>query len=317
MIGAEHPFWIGMVLVWGAAWGSFANVVCHRLPLGESVVRPASRCGSCRQPIRAWHNVPVLSWLLLRGRCANPDCRAYFSVRYPLVEAAMACLSLAVWWLLTRPIGGGRGPELEQALIAWFFLFFFVADLVVIALIDLDTMRIPDVLSLPAIPAGLVCALMVGDVTGVDLYSSIIGMLVGGGTLLAVTYGYFALTGREGMGLGDYRLMAAVGAFLGWKSLLFLLVGSALQGIVFFVVARVTGLYRLLPALEPDEEPDEGGDEETQEEGEPAAGEAAQADGAWRHMAIPFGPFIVLSALEWLLFQPYLLALFDRWVYMP
>ncbi len=323
MIPPEHTFWLALVFVWGAVWGSFLNVVVHRIPLGQSVVRPGSRCGSCSTPIRGYHNIPILSWVLLRGRCAS--CSQYFSVRYPLVEAALAVLSVALWWQIVSPPGGGSAPPLEQALVVWFFLFFFAFDMAAIALIDLDTMRIPDALSLPAIPAGLVLAGLGAEITGVDLHSSLLGMLIGGGTLLVITYGYFAITGREGMGLGDYRLMAGVGAFLGWKSLLFLLVASALQGIVFFVVMRVTGLYRLLPTLEDDEEGVEavalGADLVHDTEPEPEAPMELESEGEsedpWRRMAIPFGPFIVLAAFEWLLFEHWLGALFDRFIYLP
>lgn len=323
MIPPDHLFWLTAALLWGALWGSFLNVVVHRVPLGESVVRPASRCGSCRVAIKGYHNIPVLSWVLLRGRCAS--CGQYFSVRYPLVEAAVAILSAALWWQIVAPPGGGGPPILERALVVWFFQFFFVFAMVAIALIDLDTMRIPDALSLPVIPAGLVLAMLAGEITGVDLYASLLGMLIGGGALLLVTYGYFAVTRREGMGLGDYRLMAGVGAFLGWKSLLWLMIASSVQGIIFFVVMRVTGLYRHLPQPDDDvpdvaEPPDaaavldDPGDSEEVRVPPPEVPEAAH-DG-WRRMAIPFGPFIVLSALEWLFFRHWIAALFDRFVFL-
>ena len=318
MIPIQHSFWAVFVFCWGAVWGSFINVVIYRLPRGLSVVRPASRCGSCLAPVRWSHNIPMLSWVLLRGRCAS--CRAPFSIRYPLVEAAVAILSLAVWFGLSRPVDGSPPPILADALMAWIFLFVFVLDLMAIALIDLDTMRIPDVLSLPGIALGLVLAAIGGHVTGVTLEASLLGMLIGGGSLLVVTYGYFALTGREGMGLGDYRLMAMVGAFLGWQALLVLLVASAAQGIVFAVIARFTGLARHLP------HPDEF-DEYESDDAEPAEGaaepdppdseDAEDAADTFRHMAIPFGPFIALAALEWLVFKPWLMELFDKLVFRP
>jgi len=285
----DHILWPILAAVFGAIWGSFTNVVVHRLPLGESVVKPASRCSSCKVPIAWYHNIPVLSWTLLRGRCAN--CKQSFSIRYPLVEAAVAAMALAVWLRLSSPEQGVL-PELVPVLVAWIFAFAFIIDLVAIALIDLDTLRIPDVLSLPGIILGLVSATLVGDVTGVSVFDSLMGLLIGGGSLLAITYGYFALTGREGMGLGDYRLMAMVGAFLGWRSLLFLMVASALQGLAFALVVRFTGSEDTLP-------------------------EDAQAtDESFRHMVIPFGPFIALSALEWLVLERPLMAFFERWVFI-
>lgn len=302
MIPTDHVLWLCFAFVWGALWGSFVNVVVHRVPLGESVVSPGSRCGACRTPIRWYHNIPILSWLLLRGRCAT--CGARFSVRYMLVEAALGALSTTVWLKLALP-RTGPPPELPDVLVAWFCIFVFVADLVAIALIDLDTMRIPDALSLPPIVLGLLLALTKPHVTGVTLEESILGTVIGGGTLLLVTWSYFAITKREGMGLGDYRLLGMVGAFLGWRSLLFLLVASALQGIIFAVAARVTGVQLPVPG------PDEGEEEVAASEPETAP------DPSFRHMAIPFGPFIVLAALEWLILEPWLMDLFNRWIFHP
>ncbi|MFT5433560.1 MAG: leader peptidase (prepilin peptidase)/N-methyltransferase [Myxococcota bacterium] len=311
MIPSTHWLWASLAFILAALVGSFLNVVVHRLPLGESVVSPGSRCGACRREVPFYHNIPVLSWFILRGRCAF--CKTRFSIRYPMVEAAVGALGLAIWIGLVYPADGSTRAPLESLLVSWGFLFFFVADLMAIALIDLDTMRIPDALSLPGIMVGILAAWLVGDVIGVSVEQSILGVLIGGGTLLVVTYGYFALTGREGMGLGDYRLMAMVGAFLGWQSLLFLLVASALQGIVFALTARFTGLDQhlphpddMLPGEEPDEpEPDEP-DQSIEEE-----------DDRLRHMAIPFGPFIALAALEWLLFEPWLMELFNSLVFRP
>jgi len=146
-----------------------------------------------------------------------------------------------------------------------------------------------------------------------------------------VTYGYFALTGREGMGLGDYRLMAMVGAYLGWRSLLFLLMASAAQGIAFALFARWTGLEDQLPKLDPDEaelgaskattESDAPHSPVTEEAAPDATGPLPSADEhneteeTFRHMAIPFGPFIALSALEWLVFEPWLMQLFERYLF--
>ncbi len=312
MIHSDHIFWPVLAFTFGALWGSFLNVVIYRLPLGRSVVRPGSACGSCELAIPWYHNIPILSWVILRGRCFS--CKAPFSIRYPLVEAAVAALAAAVWLKLAHPATGDPA-ELPRLLTAWVFLFAFVANLMCIALIDMDTMRIPDVLSLPGIALGLATALLVPDVTGVNLEESLLGLLIGGGTLLMVTYGYFALTGREGMGLGDYRLMAMVGAFLGWRSLLWLLVASALQGILFAVLAKVTGLDQALPHPDEFDEPEEP-DEAAPDDAEPEDEEDDEDEG-FRYMAIPFGPFIALAALEWLVFEPYLMELFNQLVFKP
>ncbi len=289
-----HLWFAVAAFVFGALWGSFLNVVIFRLPRGESVIHPPSHCGACGTPIRAWHNLPILSWVLLRGRCAT--CRAPFSVRYPLVELAVAVLSLAIW---TRLAHGPPAP-LYDVIVAYLGHFVFILALVAIAFIDLDTMRIPDALSLPPILVGLLLALGEGPVTGVGLEQSLLGTLVGGGSLLAITWGYFALTRRHGMGLGDFRLMAMVGAFLGVRSLLFVLMASALQGLVFAVAIR-TFRVRM---------PDYDADDETVPE---ASAESPPPEPpSFRQLAIPYGPFIALAAVEWLLFERPLLALVDR-----
>ena len=307
---AGHVSWYVMAFAWGALWGSFLNVVIYRLPRGRSVVSPGSACGSCGIPVPWYHNVPILSWFILRGRCFS--CKASFSIRYPMVEAAVATVSLAIWHKLAHPYSGAPPAPIADIAAAWLLLFVFAAALVAISLIDFDTMRIPDVLSLPPIVLGLCLAFFYSHVTDVTVAESLLGLLIGGGTLLVITFGYFALTGREGMGLGDYRLMAAVGAFLGWRSLLFLLVASASQGIVFALIARVTGLDKRLP--HPDEYDEELAQAVPPEE---AVEEAVEDDADFRHMAIPFGPFIALAALEWLLFEGPLMDLFNHLVFRP
>jgi len=286
---------------WGAIWGSFLNVVIYRVPRGLSVVRPGSHCMSCNTPIAWYHNIPIVSWLLLRGQCAS--CKTGFSIRYALVELVTACLTAGLWIQLVQSAGGDLATiPIPKLLIAWFFLFVFVADLVVIALIDFDTMRIPDVLSLSPIPMGLACALFAGDITGVSLLSSVFGLLIGGGSLWVVTYGYYWLTGREGMGLGDYRLMALVGAFLGWASILFVLMASAIQGLLYALFLHASGRSEGVPMDEDEEAP---------------STENAPDPVALRHAAVPFGPFIVLGALEWLVFHDYILHVFHLWAGIP
>ncbi len=285
---------------WGAIWGSFLNVVIYRVPRGLSVVRPGSHCMACNTPIPWYHNIPVLTWVILRGRCAN--CKAAFSIRYPLVELVTACFTAGLWIQLVQSAGGDlTAIPLHTLLIAWFFYFVFVADLIVIALIDFDTMRIPDVLSLSPIPMGLACALFAGDITGVTLQSSVLGALIGGGSLWVVTYGYFWLTGREGMGLGDYRLMALVGAFLGWASILFILMASAIQGLFYALYLHVSGRSQGVPEDDDMDTTDNDPEESVN----------------LRHAAIPFGPFIVLAAFEWLIFHDHILRLFQQWAGIP
>ncbi len=330
MIPVDHPFWTVLLGVFGALFGSFLNVVVYRLPLGLSVVRPGSRCGACGTAIAPWNNVPVLSWLLLRGRAAC--CGAPFSVRYPLVEAATTGLSVALWLRFAMPFGG-EPPTTPVALAGWALTFTFACVLLAVALIDLDTLRIPDVLSLPLIPLGILAAWAIGPAIHVTVEQSLLGLLIGGGTLLVITYGYFALTGREGMGLGDYRLMAGVGAWLGWQSLLFLLMASAIQGLIFAAIVKLFRLERHLPGLDdPDpvgfRDPEAAAPVPPPESAEaqpaaplqevdavpPAAPQGARPAAA-PPLAVPFGPFIALAALEWLLFEPTLMQLLDHWLY--
>jgi leader peptidase (prepilin peptidase)/N-methyltransferase len=208
----------------GAVIGSFLNVCIHRLPAGESVVYPPSHCPGCGVRIRSRDNIPLLSYVLLRGRCRS--CGAAISLRYPVVEA----LSGALLMLLLYRFGLSPALGVYAA---------FVAALVVVSFIDLDHQIIPDVISLPGIVVGLVASAL-GQ--GPPLLDSLLGALVGGGMLYAVAVGYHAFTGREGMGGGDIKLLAMIGAFLGWRGvLLSLIIGSftgAVVGISLILVRR-------------------------------------------------------------------------------
>jgi len=248
----------------GACIGSFLNVCIHRLPVDESVVRPGSRCPRCAAPIAWYDNLPVLSWLWLRARCRQ--CRAPIPFRYLLVEVATG--TLAVLALLAF------GPTSEGAV-----AFAFSAALLLITFIDLDHRIIPDEVSLPGIAVGLGLAALPG---GIGIVNSLGGVLLGGGLLWAVAWGYERSTGVEGMGFGDVKLLAMIGAFLGWQAILPVLVlasvTGALTGVALLVsegasrtgrrvVARL-GLRALLPF----------------------------AQRAARRTAIPFGPFLALGA---------------------
>ncbi len=266
-------------LVWGSLWGSFLNVVVYRLPAGLSVVRPRSRCPQCLTPIASWHNIPVLSWLLLRGRCAA--CQAPIAVRYPAVESTVAALSLAVAtpWL---PLCLASEPVGWQPVLALLGEQLFVFVWVAIALIDADTFVVPDVLSLPLPLLGLALAALVGDLRGVTWQQSGAGALVGGGGLLLVQWLYGRLTGREGLGTGDIKLLGGIGALLGLVALPAVVLAAAVQGLLFAAAFAV--LQR---------------------------GKALQDRGlqSIRHLALPFGPFLVLAAVQWLLLHRWLAPL--------
>jgi leader peptidase (prepilin peptidase) / N-methyltransferase len=200
------------VFLFGAIVGSFLNVCIYRIPAGESVVAPRSRCGACKTPIRATDNVPILSYFLLRGRCRH--CGAGIAARYPLVEALTGVAALATFVVF--------GPTV-QALI----LFAFLCSLIVVSMIDLDHQIIPNVISVPGIVVGFGAALLVGQPSW---RASLAGLLLGGGVLWGVSEAYFRLTGREGMGFGDVKLLAMIGAFLGWQAIPVTLLLASLTG---------------------------------------------------------------------------------------
>jgi leader peptidase (prepilin peptidase)/N-methyltransferase len=198
--------------VFGAVVGSFLNVCIHRIPRGESIIRPRSRCPSCGVAISAFDNIPLLSYLLLRARCRS--CGASISAVYPAVELLTAVLSL----VLFRKFGLSL-PFLAS--------FAFCCALVTVTFVDLEHRIIPDVISLPGIPVFAVCGV---GIMGLPLMDSVIGIVLGGGVLYLVAAGYELLKKQEGMGGGDIKLLAMIGGFLGWKSLLFVLLVSSLLG---------------------------------------------------------------------------------------
>ncbi len=231
-----------VVLLLGLCVGSFLNVVIHRLPLmlerdwrrecrtllsletapaeaaeavpPLSLMHPASRCPSCQAPIRPWHNVPIVSWLVLRGRCAA--CRAPISAQYPLVEAATGLLSLAC------ALRFGWGPALGAALVlTW--------ALVALSVIDLRTQLLPDTITLPLLWLGLLLS-----INGVFVRpsASIIGAAAGYLSLWSVYHVFRWITGKEGMGYGDFKLLAALGAWFGWKALPMIVLLSSVVGAV-------------------------------------------------------------------------------------
>lgn len=276
------PFLAALALIWGALWGSFLNVVVYRLPAGLSVVHPRSRCPTCLTPITWWQNIPVLSWAFLGGRCHT--CKTWISVRYPLVEGVTALLSLATAWpWLHALVAGDLLPW--QAIVAILSEQLLVFAMLSIALIDADTFLVPDILSLPLPVLGLALAYVLGPVRGVSWQESATGALAGGGGLLAVQWMYAVVTRREGLGTGDVKLMAGIGAFLGVKALPAILLLSALQGLLF------VGGWSLV-----------------------ARGKLAQDRGlaSIRHLAMPFGPFLALAAVQWLLLYR-LLGPLQRW----
>lgn len=208
--------------VLGALVGSFLNVVILRLPSEEeSIVLPPSHCPQCNALIRWYDNIPVISFLLLRGHCRY--CRQSISWQYPAVETLMALLSCALFYRF--------GVSLN-----FLVYFIFCAALLAIIFIDFHHGIIPDVISLPGIVVGFAASFMV---SGLTWQASGLGLLLGGGIFYAIAAGYHLLAGRAGMGGGDIKLLAMIGAFLGWQALPFVIFASALLGSVVGIGAMI------------------------------------------------------------------------------
>ena len=235
--------WMGFIF--GLVIGSFLNVCICRLPASQSIVSPRSRCPQCGHLIRAYDNIPVLSYVFLRGRCR--DCGTRISVRYPLVEimsgafAAMAIARFGFGW---------------TALI----LYSLIAAFLVITFIDIDHRIIPDVITLPGIPIGLAASFGPGIISPLE---SLMGILSGGGSLFLVAWIYQAIAKREGMGGGDIKLLAMIGAFIGWKGVLFTIFVASLTG-------TLAGMALILRRRE------------------------------GMKLAVPFGPFLAVGAIAYL-----------------
>jgi leader peptidase (prepilin peptidase) / N-methyltransferase len=216
--------------LFGLLVGSFLNVCIFRMPRGVSVVWPASACGSCRRPLRWFENIPVASWLVLGGRCAR--CQARISVQYPIVEALTALLFVAV--AAVTPIG----PLLLARLL-------FVSALVVLFAIDLEHQILPNAITLPGIVVGFAFALAGPP----GWRASLAGILLGAGVLYGIAAGYYWLRKEEGLGMGDVKMLAMIGAFLGWQHVLLTLVlasfSGAIIGVALILVQKGSMKYAL------------------------------------------------------------------------
>ncbi len=283
-----RPLSIAWGALVGSVVGSFLNVVVARLPKGESVVHPRSRCPGCGVPIAWYDNVPVLSWLLLGARCRR--CRSRISVRYPLVEALVGLLgALAV---ARHGVGAAALAELT-----------FEALLVALAFIDLDTWLLPFALSLPLAALGLLAGGL-----GLAPSATLVGALIGGGAgflaFLVIHLVGEKVFHREAMGFGDVVLLGGLGAWLGPWGLLPVILLSSLQGSLVGVALILLGRSQPGPAeaVPPGPPPDAPAAAEVTE---PPA-DVAEEDWTPPRHSLPFGPFLALAALEWLLLGPWL-----------
>jgi leader peptidase (prepilin peptidase)/N-methyltransferase len=208
-------------IIFGAIVGSFLNVCIFRVPKEESIVTPGSHCPHCKTPIRFYDNIPLVSYLLLKGKCRH--CNEPISFQYPLIEGLTAICSFVIIIKF--------GPSLN-----YLFYFSFVAALIVITVIDLYYQIIPDVISIPGIGVGLLGSLFFPGITFLD---SLIGVLVGGGSLFLVATLYQWLFKREGMGGGDVKLLAMIGGFLGWKSVILTILLSSFIGSIVGILVMI------------------------------------------------------------------------------
>ena len=247
-------FFIEMIVfLLGLCIGSFLNVCIYRLPLSKSISKPSrSVCPDCGSIIRFYDNIPVVSYFLLKRRCRH--CGFIIPFRYPLVEISSGLFAI----LILKQFGFS---------IDFFVYFVFIAVLIVVTFIDFDHRIIPDVITLPGIPVFFGLSLLLPES---DWIKSILGILVGGGSLLTVAWVYSLLTGKEGMGGGDIKLLAMAGALVGWKGVLFTIFVSSAAGALIGIIL----MLRTRKGLK---------------------------------LAVPFGPFISLGAVVYIFFGPALI----------
>jgi leader peptidase (prepilin peptidase) / N-methyltransferase len=289
---AWFPVWIlrGFVLFFGLIWGSFLNVVIYRVPREMSVVRPASHCPGCGKPIAGYDNVPVFSYLLLRGRARC--CGARMSPRYPMVELLGGLLSLAILEAIILKMPGETSAV--RALAVYGADFALCMGLLAAAFIDAEHMFLPDSITY----GGVVLGVSTATLRGLPLTQSLLGGAVGFlGVWLPFNFLYKRLLGRTGMGMGDAKLLALAGAWFGWEGAAFVLFAGALQGSVYALALKVLGIKSELPAavLEDIAELERlaaEGDEEAKRE--LAEDPLTETTGP----RMPFGPFLILACLE-------------------
>ncbi|MBW2568718.1 MAG: prepilin peptidase [Deltaproteobacteria bacterium] len=243
-----------IIFIFGMCAGSFANVYIYRFPLSQSIINPArSFCPNCKAIIRFYDNIPVLSYLWLKARCRH--CNQSIPFRYPLVE--IICGSFALFTFLKF------GFSFECLI-----YFLFITSLIIITFIDIDHQIIPDIITLPGIPISFLASFALPSLTYKD---SLLGLLAGGGSLLIVGWTYSLIKKAEGMGGGDIKLMAMIGAILGWKGVLFTIFIASVTGTLVGIIIIIR----------------------------------TQKD---MKVPIPFGPFLSAGAIAYIFFGPDLIT---------
>jgi leader peptidase (prepilin peptidase)/N-methyltransferase len=273
---SNPTLFLGFVALLGLLVGSFINVIVYRLPImlerawqssearnelpteAFNLAVPRSHCPSCAQQLSAVENVPVVSFLFLRGRCRH--CKSRISARYPLVEIAASVASILVAMSF-----GFTASTLAFLVFAWFLL--------ALSLIDLDHHLLPDDLSLPLLWFGLLVSAFNLGLPGVSLFDAVIGTAAGYMTLWSLFWAFLLVTGKEGLGYGDFKLLAALGAWLGWQAILPVLLLSSLAGAATGLILIVFG-------------------------------------GRERSEPLPFGPFLAAAGFVMLIWGPQVLALY-------
>jgi len=269
---SNPTLFLGFVALLGLLVGSFINVIVYRLPImlerawqsselpteAFNLAVPRSHCPSCAQQLSAGENVPVVSFLFLRGRCRH--CKSRISARYPLVEIAASVASILVAMTF-----GFTASTLAFLAFAWFLL--------ALSLIDLDHHLLPDDLTLPLLWLGLLVSAFNLGLPGVSLFDAGIGAAAGYMTLWSLFWAFLLVTGKEGLGYGDFKLLAALGAWLGWQAILPVLLLASLAGAVIGLILIVFG-------------------------------------GRERSAPLPFGPFLAAAGFVMLIWGPQALALY-------
>jgi leader peptidase (prepilin peptidase) / N-methyltransferase len=221
---------VALAGVLGLAVGSFLNVCIYRLPRQQSIAFPPSRCPRCGRGLSWFDNIPVLSWMALRGRCRQ--CSEPISIQYPIVELVTCALFVAVVWM------SPTGPLIVSRLVLG-------CALIVLFVIDLEHQILPNVITLPGIAIGLALSLVAPP----GILNAIIGAALGAGVLYAIAAGYYLVRKEEGMGMGDVKMLAMIGAFLGWQAVLLTLILSSFSGAVIGIAILATSRGSMRYAL--------------------------------------------------------------------
>ena len=275
---STSPGAYAFVTLLGLLWGSFANVCIYRwppseeFPKGRSVVKPGSHCFVCKTPIKWYDNVPLLSWLWLRGRCRS--CKTGFSGRYLIVEALTGALFGVAWHMIV--VLGAQYEAFDVTLVRFSIYAAFCFVMVVITFIDIDHQLILNKMTIPSIVVFYALGVVLPERSW---YDGLIGFAVGYGVPWLIGEIYFRLRGREGLGLGDAMLLGLVGALLGWKGVLVSLFGGSIVG----TVITVLGLLLSRRARGADDK-----------------------EGGVLKQELPFGPFLAIGAVFWLFAEPWI-----------